>query len=164
MAEPVRCWPTTDPLYIAYHDEEWGRPDVDERSLYEKLVLEGFQSGLSWITILRKRPAFRAAFAGFDPGRVAAFGDEDVARLLADAGIVRNRRKIEATIYNARVMWDLIQEYGSFHAYLRSLDGSEYAARRQELSRRFKNLGPTGVFTFLWCVNEEVPDWEDRKK
>jgi DNA-3-methyladenine glycosylase I len=102
VGEPVRCWPTTDPLYIAYHDDEWGRPDVDERSLFEKAVLEGFQSGLSWVTILRKRPAFRAAFAGFDPERVAAFGDADVARLMADAGIVRNRRKIEAAIVNAR--------------------------------------------------------------
>jgi DNA-3-methyladenine glycosylase I len=102
MTEPVRCWPTSDPLYIAYHDREWGRPDVDERSLYEKLVLEGFQSGLSWVTILRKRPAFRAAFAGFDPAAVAGFGDEDVARLMADPGIVRNRRKIEAAIVNAR--------------------------------------------------------------
>jgi DNA-3-methyladenine glycosylase I len=101
-ADRVRCWPTSDPLYIAYHDEEWGRPDVDERSLYEKLVLEGFQSGLSWVTILRKRPAFRAAFAGFDPEAVAAFGDDDVARLMADAGIVRNRRKVEAAIVNAR--------------------------------------------------------------
>jgi DNA-3-methyladenine glycosylase I len=102
MGEPVRCWPTTDPLYIEYHDAEWGRPDVDERSLYEKMVLEGFQSGLSWITILRKRPGFRAAFADFDPEAVAAFGHEDLARLMADAGIVRNRRKIEATITNAR--------------------------------------------------------------
>jgi DNA-3-methyladenine glycosylase I len=102
MAEPVRCWPTSDPLYIEYHDREWGRPDVDERSLYEKLVLEGFQSGLSWVTILRKRPGFRAAFADFDPEAVAEFGDDDVARLMGDAGIVRNRRKIEAAIVNAR--------------------------------------------------------------
>jgi DNA-3-methyladenine glycosylase I len=107
MAEPVRCWPTTDPLYIEYHDVEWGRPDVDERSLYEKMVLEGFQSGLSWITILRKRPAFRAAFAGFDPAVVAGFDDSDVQRLMADAGIVRNRAKIEATIHNARRVLEL---------------------------------------------------------
>ena len=98
----VRCWPTDDPLYLDYHDREWGRPETDERSLYEKMVLEGFQSGLAWITILRKRPAFRAAFADFDPERVAAFGDDDVARLMEDAGIVRNRRKIEAAIVNAR--------------------------------------------------------------
>jgi DNA-3-methyladenine glycosylase I len=112
MTEPVRCWPTSDPLYIAYHDREWGRPDVDERSLYEKLVLEGFQSGLSWVTILRKRPAFRAAFAGFDPAAVAGFGDEDVARLMADPGIVRNRRKIEAAIVNARATVALREDGG----------------------------------------------------
>jgi DNA-3-methyladenine glycosylase I len=112
MTEPVRCWPTSDPLYIDYHDREWGRPDVDERSLYEKLVLEGFQSGLSWVTILRKRPAFRAAFADFDPAAVAAFGDEDIARLMADAGIVRNRRKIEAAIVNARATVALREDGG----------------------------------------------------
>jgi DNA-3-methyladenine glycosylase I len=112
MGEPVRCWPTTDPLYIEYHDAEWGRPDVDERSLYEKMVLEGFQSGLSWITILRKRPGFRAAFADFDPEAVAAFGDEDLARLMADAGIVRNRRKIEAAIVNARATVALREDGG----------------------------------------------------
>jgi DNA-3-methyladenine glycosylase I len=100
--EPVRCWPTGDPGYQRYHDEEWGRPVRDERGIYERLCLEGFQSGLSWLTILRKRPAFREAFAGFDPDRVAAFADEDVERLLGDAGIVRHRGKIEAAIVNAR--------------------------------------------------------------
>ena len=84
-----RCWETSDPLYLAYHDEEWGRPVRDERGLYERLCLEGFQSGLSWLTILRKREGFRAAFAGFDPDRVAEFDDRDVERLLADAGIVQ---------------------------------------------------------------------------
>jgi DNA-3-methyladenine glycosylase I len=97
-----RCWTSADPLYVAYHDEEWGRPVLDERGLYERLCLEGFQSGLSWLTILRKRENFRAAFAGFDPDAVARFGDEDVERLLGDAGIVRHRGKIEATIANAR--------------------------------------------------------------
>jgi DNA-3-methyladenine glycosylase I len=100
--EPIRCWQTADPLYLAYHDEEWGRPVRDERGIYERLSLEGFQSGLSWLTILRKREAFRAAFAGFDPDRVAGFGERDVERLLADAGIVRHRGKIEAAIANAR--------------------------------------------------------------
>jgi DNA-3-methyladenine glycosylase I len=98
----TRCWPATDPLYVAYHDEEWGRPVRDERGLYERLCLEGFQSGLAWITILRKRENFRAAFAGFDPERVARFGERDVKRLLGDAGIVRHRGKIEAAIANAR--------------------------------------------------------------
>src|SRR5579859_1659269 len=97
----TRCWPTTDPAYIAYHDEEWGRPVRDERGLYERLCLEGFQSGLAWITILRKRQSFRAAFAGFDPETVARFGQRDVERLLQDAGIVRHRGKIEAAIANA---------------------------------------------------------------
>jgi DNA-3-methyladenine glycosylase I len=97
-----RCWETSDPLYLAYHDEEWGRPVVDERGLYERLCLEGFQSGLSWLTILRKRERFREAFAGFDPEHVARFGERDVERLLGDAGIVRHRGKIEAAIANAR--------------------------------------------------------------
>src|SRR5215470_3738314 len=102
MTQPIRCWPTNDPLYIAYHDEEWGRPVRDERGLYERLCLEGFQAGLAWITILRKREAFREAFAGFDPQRVARYADAEVERLLRDPGIVRHRGKIEATIANAR--------------------------------------------------------------
>jgi DNA-3-methyladenine glycosylase I len=102
LAEARRCWTTTDALYTSYHDEEWGRPVTDERGLLERLCLEGFQSGLSWLTILRKRDNFRAAFANFDPERVARFGDRDVKRLLGDAGIVRHRGKIEAAIANAR--------------------------------------------------------------
>jgi DNA-3-methyladenine glycosylase I len=98
----IRCWDASDPLYLAYHDEEWGRPVRDERGLYERLTLEGFQSGLSWYTILRKREAFRRAFRGFDPDRVARFGEKDVERLLGDEGIVRHRGKIEAAIANAR--------------------------------------------------------------
>jgi DNA-3-methyladenine glycosylase I len=98
----VRCFGDGDPLYERYHDEEWGRPVRDERGLYERISLEAFQSGLSWITILRKRDAFRAAFAGFDPDVVARYGERDVERLMGDAGIVRNRAKIEATIANAR--------------------------------------------------------------
>src|SRR5437868_10820870 len=109
MAEKVRCWTTTDPAYIAYHDEEWGRPIRGERGLYERLCLEGFQSGLAWITILRKREAFRAAFAGFDPEKVARFGERDVERLLGDAGIVRHRGKIEAAIANAQATLALRQ-------------------------------------------------------
>src|SRR2546421_2114633 len=97
-----RCWPTSDPLYVAYHDEEWGRPVTTEQGTYERVCLEGFQSGLSWLTILRKRENFRAAFAGFDPDAVGRFGPDDVDRLLQDAGIVRHRGKIEAAIANAR--------------------------------------------------------------
>jgi DNA-3-methyladenine glycosylase I len=101
----ARCpWGLSAPEYVEYHDEEWGRPVQDAVGLFERLTLEAFQSGLSWLTILRKRPAFRSAFAGFDPVPVAAFGPADVERLLGDAGIVRNRRKIEATIVNARAM------------------------------------------------------------
>ncbi len=100
-----RCaWAVSAPDYLAYHDDEWGRPVTDERGLYERLTLEAFQSGLSWLTILRKREAFRAAFARFDPEAVAAFGPRDVERLLGDAGIVRNRAKIEATVANARAL------------------------------------------------------------
>jgi DNA-3-methyladenine glycosylase I len=102
LAEPKRCWTTADPSYIAYHDEEWGRPVLDERGLLERLCLEGFQSGLSWLTILRKRENFRAAFADFEPERVARFGQREVERLLDDTGIVRHRGKIEAAIANAR--------------------------------------------------------------
>lgn len=102
-----RCpWGAGDPLYRDYHDTEWGRPVTSVAGLYERLTLEAFQSGLAWITILRKRPAFREAFAGFDPEQVAGFGDQDVQRLMADAGIVRNRAKIEAAISNARVIAD----------------------------------------------------------
>src|SRR3954447_25024262 len=103
----LRCFGADDPLYRAYHDDEWGRPVRDERGLFERVSLEAFQSGLSWLTILRKREAFRAAFAGFDPEVVAGYGDEDLARLMADAGIVRNRLKVEATIANARAVLGL---------------------------------------------------------
>lgn len=113
--EPFRCFGGTDPLYAAYHDEEWAVPVHDEHALYERISLEAFQSGLSWITVLRKRPAFRAAFAGFDPEVVAGYGEDDVARLLADEGIIRNRAKIEATIANAGALLDL-------HASGRTLD------------------------------------------
>ncbi|MCW3002901.1 MAG: DNA-3-methyladenine glycosylase [Conexibacter sp.] len=103
-ATELRCFGGDDPVYRAYHDEEWGRPVRDDRALYERISLEAFQSGLAWITILRKREAFRAAFAGFDPEVVAQYGSDDVARLMADAGIVRNRLKVEATIANARAL------------------------------------------------------------
>jgi DNA-3-methyladenine glycosylase I len=102
MPEPIRCWTSPDPLYVEYHDHEWGRPVTDERGVLERLCLEGFQSGLSWLTILRKREGFRDAFRQFDPDRVASFDERDVDRLLADARIVRHRGKIEAAIANAR--------------------------------------------------------------
>jgi DNA-3-methyladenine glycosylase I len=114
-----RCaWCGDDPLYRRYHDREWGRPMRDDVRLFEKLCLEGFQSGLSWLTILRKRENFRAAFAGFDIERVARFGKRDVERCLADAGIVRHRGKIESTVNNAKRALELIEEHGSLAAYL----------------------------------------------
>lgn len=109
-----RCpWALSSPDYVAYHDEEWGRPVHGDSALLERLVLEGFQAGLSWLTILRKRPAFRAAFAGFDPSVLACFGEADVQRLLGDAGIVRHRRKIEAAVTNARALLTLQQRDGA---------------------------------------------------
>ena len=115
----ARCWWCgTDPLYVAYHDHEWGRHLPNDAAIFEKLCLEGFQSGLSWLTILRKRDNFRAAFAGFDIDRVAAFDSSDVDRLLGDAGIVRHRGKITSAINNARRAAALIEEVGSLHDYV----------------------------------------------
>ena len=105
---------------------------------------------------------FQRAFHGFNVQKVAAYGDRDLERLLADPGIVRNRRKIVATIENARALVDLASEYGSFHDYLRSLDGLSYAEKRKRLTTQFRNLGPTGLFVFLWTVDEPVPAWEER--
>jgi DNA-3-methyladenine glycosylase I len=118
-----RCaWAASNPEYVAYHDHEWGRPVVDDQRIFEKLCLEAFQSGLSWLTILRKRPAFRRAFADFDIARVGAFGTRDVKRLLGDAGIVRNRAKIEATIANARGASAVQASHGSLAALLWSFE------------------------------------------
>jgi DNA-3-methyladenine glycosylase I len=164
LAEPVRCpWGTTDPLYVAYHDEEWGRPVRDERGLYERLCLEGFQSGLSWLTILRKRESFRAAFAGFDPDAVARFGERDVARLLGDAGIVRHRGKIEAAIANAhRVL--ALRDAGTplpelMWAY-RDSTGSEELSKRLKAAG-FRFVGPTTVYAAMQAcgiVNDHIPE------
>ena len=148
---PIRCWPTSDPAYIAYHDEEWGRPVRDERGLYERLCLEGFQAGLAWITILRKRAAFRRAFAGFDPEAVARFEERDVARLLEDAAIVRHRGKIEATIANARATLAL-RETGTpldelMWEYRDHPDGKELSGRLRAAGFRF--VGPTTVYSSM---------------
>jgi len=114
-----RCpWCGDDPLYVAYHDREWGVPCHDDQTLFEFLVLEGAQAGLSWITILRKRESYRLAFKGFDPVRVAAYGESDVARLLANSGIVRNRQKVAAAIANAKALIPIQSEFGSFDTYL----------------------------------------------
>jgi len=167
----ARCWwPGTDPLYVAYHDEEWGVPEHDDRALFEKLILDGFQAGLSWITILRKRDGFRQAFAGFEPEAIARFGDDDVTRLMNDAGIVRNRAKIVGTIASARVWLD-IQEKQGFSRFLwdfvdgvpvqNRLRSRADAPTESEASRRmskelkargFKFCGPTITYAFMQAV------------
>ena len=137
-----RCWwGSSTPDYIAYHDEEWGRPVHDDGALYEKLCLEAFQSGLSWITILRKRENFRAAFAGFEIERVAAFGDDDVARLMADEGIVRNRAKIEAAIANARAALDLDARRAAVVVRPRAAAAAAHARRRARRHARVDRDG-----------------------
>ena len=165
----ARCWwADSDDLLRRYHDAEWGRPSADDRRLFEKLSLEGFQSGLSWLTILRKRENFRAAFRGFDPPTVARFTSRDLTRLLRDAGIVRNRAKIEATINNARRVSDLVSEFGSFAAYVWRFEAkprrrlltrvelaafttsAESVAMSKDLRRRgWGFVGPTTVYSFL---------------
>lgn len=170
MPEPVRCWPTTDPLYIAYHDGEWGRPVLDERGLYERLCLEGFQSGLAWITILRKREAFRAAFAGFDPDAVARFGERDVKRMLGDAGIVRHRGKIEAAIANARGVLALRETETPLQQLMWEYRDRDEAAA-MELSKRlkaagFRFVGPTTVYAAMQAtgiVNDHLANCWVRK-
>ena len=172
MSTPVRCaWAGDDPLYVAYHDLEWGVPVHDDRLLFEFLVLEGAQAGLSWITILRKRENYRRAFEGFDPRRVARYGPDEVAALLADAGIVRNRLKIESAIANARAVLDVAGEFGSFDAYLwRFVDGApirnawgslaelpaatvESRAMSKDLLRRgFRFVGPTICYALMQAV------------
>jgi DNA-3-methyladenine glycosylase I len=163
----ARCsWGVSAPEYVAYHDEEWGRPVRDDTALYEKLCLEAFQSGLAWITILRKRESFRSAFAGFDPERVATFGDDDVARLMADAGIVRNRLKIEATIANAKAVRELQAGGESLTELLWAFAPADHPAPRagadvpattpeskamaKELKRRgFRFVGPTTAYALM---------------
>jgi DNA-3-methyladenine glycosylase I len=169
MKVPQRCaWARNDPLLAAYHDEEWGVPERDSRALWEKLMLDGFQAGLSWITILRKREAFRKAFKGFDPKRVARFGEADVERLLADAGIVRSRAKIEATIGNARAYLAMEAAGEDFSKFVWSMAGGKpiRAVRRdlhdvpaktplsEEISaalkkRGFKFVGPVIVYAWM---------------
>jgi len=119
ISQPCRCtWAGSDPLYIDYHDQEWGVPVFDDQRLFEFLILEGAQAGLSWITILRKREGYRAAFAGFDPEQVARFGEADQARLLADPGIVRNRLKVASAVTNARAFLAVQEEFSSFSDYM----------------------------------------------
>jgi DNA-3-methyladenine glycosylase I len=148
-----RCgWCGSDPLYIAYHDEEWGVPEYDGRALWEKLILDGFQAGLSWITILRKRAAFREAFEGFEPNVIAGWGEPEVARLLANPGIVRHRGKIEAVVNNAAPACELVEVGGSMAAFVWRFepdeDGSPPQTRStspasQALSKELRKRGWT---------------------
>jgi len=177
----TRCgWVSTDPLYVAYHDSEWGVPEWDDRALFEKLVLDGFQAGLSWLTILKKRGNFRRAFDGFVPGKIADYGDADVDRLMADAGIVRNRAKIEATIGNARGWLEIMERERGFSDLLWGfVDGRPKVNRWKSLAevpaetaesramskdlrgRGFRFVGPTICYAFMQAVgmvNDHVVD------
>ena len=173
-----RCsWCGTDPVYVAYHDTEWGVPEYDGRALWEKLVLDGFQAGLSWITILKKREAFRAAFDGFDPARVAEWGEPEIARALADPGIVRHRGKIEATVGNARAYLAIETREGFSDWLWRYVDGTPLQTDRATMadvpaftplsermskdlrSAGFRFCGPTIVYAFMQAtgmVNDHV--------
>ena len=185
VADKKRCWWCgTDPLYVRYHDEEWGRPVTDDRLLFEKVCLEGFQAGLSWLTILRKREHFRRAFAGFDVETVARFTARDVTRLLADEGIVRHRGKIQSTINNARRAIELRAEAGSLAGYFwrwrpdpasrprrisrRTLMGMAITPESSALSadlrtRGWTFVGPTTMYAFMQAmglVNDHVEECE----
>jgi DNA-3-methyladenine glycosylase I len=175
-----RCWwPGSDALYVGYHDAEWGRPVGDDNRLFEKLCLEGFQSGLSWLTILRKRENFRAAFAGFDIEKVAKFGARDIKRCLADAGIVRHRGKIESTINNAKRAREVAKEFGSLAAYFwqhepkpasrsrrTTREAVSISPESEALSKDLKKrgwtfVGPTTSYAFMQAmglVNDHVHD------
>jgi 3-methyladenine DNA glycosylase Tag len=135
---------------------------ASDNGYFEQMTKAVFQAGFSWQVVADKWPSFQQAFDGFNVDRVAAYTPEDVDRLLSDPAIVRNGRKIEATIANASQFQAIRGEFGSFAEYLRSLNALPYRERQKILSKRFKNLGRTSVFVFLWCVNEEVPDWEER--
>lgn len=168
----MRCpWPKLDPLYVAYHDDEWGVPEFDDRALYEKLVLDGFQAGLSWITILRKRENFRRAFDGFEPEKIARYSSRKVERLMQDQGIVRNRMKIEGAVLSARAWLEAMDKGPGFSRLLWDIAGgkprintyrstnqipAETAVSRRiskELaSRGFKFCGPTIVYAFMQAV------------
>lgn len=174
----MRCgWVGTEKIYEKYHDLEWGVPEYDSRALWEKLILDGFQAGLSWITILKKRESFRAAFEGFDPERIAGYGEADVARLLADPGIVRHRGKIEATIGNARAYLEIESKQGFDQFLWNYVDGTPLQPHRKTLAdvpaqtplsqqiskdlkkNGFKFCGPTIVYAFMQAmgmVNDHV--------
>ena len=168
----VRCpWPKQDPLYVAYHDEEWGVPEYDDRALYEKLILDGFQAGLSWITILRKRDNFRRAFDGFEPDKIARYPKRKIESLMQDAGIVRNRAKIEGAVLSARaylqimdsgpgfsnLLWDFLDGKPKQNAFKRigQVPAETDVSRKMSkelVARGFKFVGPTIVYAFMQAV------------
>ena len=181
MKEKNRCaWGRMDELYIAYHDNEWGVPVYDDQKIFEFLVLESAQAGLSWITVLRKRENYRRAFAGFDPKRIAKFSQRDVEKLLGNAGIIRNRLKIEAAINNARCFLEIQKEFGGFAKYIWGFVGGkplrnkwkkisdlpvttkEAEALSKDLKKRgFKFLGPTVIYAHMQAtgmVNDHIVD------
>ena len=167
-----RCpWPKQDTLYVAYHDDEWGVPEFDDRALYEKLILDGFQAGLSWITILRKRENFRRAFDGFEPEKIARYPKRKIESLMKDAGIVRNRTKIEGTVSSARAWLDIMEKGPGFSNFLwDQLDGKpkinhfrttkqipaatplSQKMSKELIERGFKFVGPTIVYAFMQAV------------
>jgi DNA-3-methyladenine glycosylase I len=167
-----RCpWPKQDPLYVAYHDDEWGMPERDDCALFEKLILDGFQAGLSWITILRKRDNFRRAFDGFDPAAIARYDGRKIATLMNDVGIVRNRAKIEGTVASARAFLDVMEKGPGFSALLWDfVDGRPQINHRRRMvdvpaetsvsraiskeivGRGFKFVGPTIIYAFMQAV------------
>jgi DNA-3-methyladenine glycosylase I len=180
--EKPRCsWATSDPLYRAYHDEEWGVPIYDSRALWETLMLEGFQAGLSWITILRKREDFRKAFKNFDPAKVARFTEADIARLLQDPGIIRSRAKIQATIQGAQIYLDMQSSGEDFSKWVWGMAGGKPIQNQaplptqsplsQEISkalkkRGFKFVGPVIVYAWMQAVgivNDHAKDCFRRK-
>ncbi len=177
----IRCsWAGNIPIYVDYHDNEWGRPTHDERELFELLVLEGAQAGLSWLTILKKREAYREAFDGFDPAKVALYDEAKIEELMANEGIVRNRRKIEASVVNAKLFLDVVEEFGSFDAFIwEYVDGEPIVNhwKTQEdvpattplsdriskdlKNRGFKFVGSTIVYAYMQSigmVNDHVVD------
>lgn len=172
MKKEHRCeWAGDDPVYIAYHDDEWGRPLHDDRKLFEMLILEGMQAGLSWITILKKRENFRRAFDNFDPVKVAGYGDKKIAALLLDEGIIRNRLKINAAVTNARAFLEIQRQFGSFDSFIWSyVDNTPIINKPKTLAdvpvstplsdrisrdlkkRGFKFVGSTIIYSFMQAV------------
>ncbi|WP_080797430.1 DNA-3-methyladenine glycosylase I [Arabiibacter massiliensis] len=172
MEEKTRCpWAGDLPIYVDYHDNEWGRPVHDDRKLFEMLILEGAQAGLSWLTVLKKREAYRGAFDGFDPVKVASYDEAKIEELMANAGIIRNRQKIKAAVTNARLFLDVVEEFGSFDAFIWSyVDGTPIVnhwrsqteipvttllsdqVSKDLKERGFKFVGSTSIYAYLQSV------------